>query len=171
MTPEQIRKFVVTREDAERYNPPAHKETTNLLYLAKDALGSKQFEMVLGIPKPGGGGEPHFHTDAEQIVFVLSGYGETEIEGARLPIGPGTMIFHPIGQVHRELARSEDFEVLVIYSPGIGVKNSRSFKMRAAEKAKPAAAKRKPSRRKASPAASRSGRGKTKAGGKKASRK
>ena len=133
MTPDEIRKFVVTREDAHRYNPPAHKDTTNLLYLAKDALGSNNFEVVVGLPRPGGGGEPHFHDKAEQIVFVLKGHGETEIEGARLPIGPGTMIFHPAGQVHRELARSEDFEVLVIYSPGIGVKNSASFRMKAGE--------------------------------------
>jgi quercetin dioxygenase-like cupin family protein len=130
MKPEEIRRYVVTRDDAQPYSPPAHTETTNLLYLPKGALGSRNFEMVLGMPRRGGGGEPHFHAEAEQIVYVLAGHGETEIEGARLPIGPGTMIFHPAGQVHRELAMSDDFEVLVIYSPGIGVKNSRSFQMR-----------------------------------------
>ena len=97
MKSEQIRRYVVTREDAHRYNPPAHKDTTNLLYLAKGALGSKQFEIVVGMPRKGGGGEPHFHKDAEQIIFVLAGQGETEIEGARHPIGPGTMVFHPAG--------------------------------------------------------------------------
>ena len=130
MMPEEIRKYVVTREDAHPYNPPAHTDTTNLLYLPKGFLGSKQFEMVLGMPKRGGGGEPHFHETAEQIIFVLKGHGETEIEGARLPISPGTMVFHPAGQVHRELAQSDDFEVLVIYSPGIGVKDSRAFRKR-----------------------------------------
>ena len=133
MKSEEIRRYVVTREDAHPYSPPAHKDTTNLLYLAKGALGSKQFEIVVGMPRKGGGGEPHFHKDAEQIIFVLAGQGETEIEGARLPIGPGTMVFHPAGQLHRELAVSDDFEVLVIYSPGIGVKNARSFQMRAAQ--------------------------------------
>lgn len=133
MKSEEIRRFVVTREDAHAYSPPAHTDTTNLLYLAKGALGSKQFEVILGMPRKGGGGEPHFHEEAEQIVFVLAGHGETEIEGARLPIGPGTMIFHPPGQLHRELALSDDFEVLVIYSPGIGVKESRSFRLRDAE--------------------------------------
>ena len=134
MDPKDIRRYVVTREDAHPYSPPAHKDTTNLLYLPKGALGSKQFEMVLGMPRRGGGGEPHFHKEAEQIVYVLAGHGETEIEGARLPIGPGTMIFHPPGQLHRELALSDDFQVLVIYSPGIGVKDSRSFRVRGEEK-------------------------------------
>ena len=130
MKAEEVRHYIVTEDDAHSYSPPAHTDTTNLLYLPKGALGSKQFEMVVGLPRPGGGGEPHFHQEAEQIVFVLAGQGETEIEGTRLPVGPGTMIFHPPGQLHRELAVSDDFKVLVIYSPGIGVKDSRSFRMR-----------------------------------------
>lgn len=129
-----IRQFVVTEKDAHRYNPPAHTDTTNLLYLAKGALGSKHFEVVVGMPRRGGGGNPHFHEEAEQIVFVLAGHGESEIEGARLPIGPGTLIFHPPGQLHREIALSDDFKVLVIYSPGIGVQDSRSFRIRGAQR-------------------------------------
>jgi quercetin dioxygenase-like cupin family protein len=133
MKEDDIRQYVVTREDAHPYSPPAHTDTTNLLYFPKGKLGSKQFEVVLGMPRRGGGGEPHFHEEAEQMVFVLAGHGETEIEGVRLPIGPGTMIYHPAGQLHRELAQSDDFQVLVIYSPGIGVKDSESFRMREAQ--------------------------------------
>ncbi len=130
MKEEDIRQYVVTEDEAQRYSPPAHTDTTNLLYLPRGACGSKQFEVVLGIPRKGGGGEPHFHDQAEQIVFVLAGHGETEIEGARYPIGPRTLIFHPPGLVHRELAVSEDFEVLVVYSPAIGVQDGRSFRIR-----------------------------------------
>ena len=133
MKAKDIQRYVLSEYDAHPYSPPAHTDTTNLLYLPRGALGSTQFEVVLGMPRRGGGGEPHFHQEAEQIVFVLTGHGETEIEGTRLPIGPRTMIFHPPGQLHRELALSDDFQVLVIYSPGIGVKDSRSFRMREGE--------------------------------------
>ena len=129
-TRDRLRRFVITPEEAESYTPPRHTGTTNLLYLARDQLGSKQFEVVMGRPVPGGGGEPHFHDRTEQLIFVLQGRGLSEMEGQQFEIGPRTLVFHPPGQVHRELAVTEDFEALVIYSPPFGVKNAAAFKNR-----------------------------------------
>lgn len=125
-----LRRYIVTEAEAEVYYPPAHSDTSNLLYLPEGFMGSKQFEVAIGRARPGGGGHPHFHDKAEQIVFVLQGHGESEMEGQRFPIGPRTLIFHPPGQVHRELAASDDFQALVIYSPGIGIKNEAVFQTR-----------------------------------------
>jgi len=129
-TRETLRRYIITDAEAERYTPPRHTGTTNLLYLAKDQLGSAQFEVVVGTPAPGGGGEPHFHDRAEQLVFVLQGRGVSEMEGERFEIGPRTLVFHPPGQVHRELAVTADFEVLVVYSPPFGVKHAAAFRQR-----------------------------------------
>jgi mannose-6-phosphate isomerase-like protein (cupin superfamily) len=128
--PSDLRRYIVTEGEAEVYYPPAHSDTSNMLYLPQGFMGSKQFEVAIGRAKPGGGGHPHYHEHAEQIVFVLQGHGESEMEGKRFPIGPRTLIFHPPGQMHRELATSDDFQALVIYSPGIGIKNQAVFQTR-----------------------------------------
>ncbi len=127
---EDLRRFIIAEADAERYVPPHHTETTNLLYLARGALGSTQFEVVVGHPRPGGGGEPHFHDRTEQLIYVLQGRGISEMEGERFEIGPRALVFHPPGQVHRELAVTEDFQALVVYSPPFGVKDAAAFRSR-----------------------------------------
>jgi len=130
MSRTDLRRYIITEDEAETYTPPHHVDTTNRLYLPKGALGSVQFEVVVGAPRPGGGGEPHFHDVTEQIIFVLRGRGLSEMEGEQFAIGPRTLVFHPPGQVHRELAVSDDFEALVVYSPPFGVKRAAAFRSR-----------------------------------------
>lgn len=126
----EYRRYIITPEEAMAYEPPRHRGTTNQRYLVKGQLGSRQMEVVVGGPRPGGGGEPHYHEGVEQVVFVLQGRGITEIEGEQFEIGPQTLVFHPPGQLHRELAVSEDFKVLVVYSPPLGLEETESFKQR-----------------------------------------
>jgi mannose-6-phosphate isomerase-like protein (cupin superfamily) len=52
------------------------------------------------------------------------------MEGEQFEIGPRTMVFHPPGQVHRELAVTKDFAALVVYSPPFGVKDAAAFRSR-----------------------------------------
>ncbi len=127
---EEYRRFIVGPDDAVAYQPPRHQATTNMLYLAQGQLGSEQLEVVVGGPKPGGGGEPHYHDGVEQVVFVLQGKGISEIEGEQFEIGPPPMVYPPAGQLHRELAVSDDFKLLVIYTPPVGLLNEESFKQR-----------------------------------------
>ena len=105
-----LRRYIIEEADAERYVPPRHAGTTNLLYLAAEQVGSRQFEVVVGKPARGGGGDPHFHDRTEQIVFVLQGRGLSEMEGEQFEIGPqlgserGTCALDPIGRhVKRQL--------------------------------------------------------------------
>jgi quercetin dioxygenase-like cupin family protein len=130
MTRDDLRQYIITEQEAESYTPPHHVDTTNRLYLPKGALGSRQFEVVVGAVKPGGGAEPHFHDGTEQIMFILRGQGLSEMEGEQFEIGPRTLIFHPPGQMHRVLAVSDDFEALVVYSPPFGVKRAAAFRSR-----------------------------------------
>ncbi len=126
----EYRRFIIPPDSATAYHPPRHQATTNLLYLAQGTLGCQSVEIVVGGPRPGGGGEPHYHDGVEQFVYVLQGQGISEIEGEQFEIGPNTLIYHPPGQLHRELAVSDDFKVLVIYTPPVGLLKEESFKQR-----------------------------------------
>jgi quercetin dioxygenase-like cupin family protein len=118
---------IITLEEAEVYSPPEHKGTVNHLLLSKEVLGSKNMEIVLGTPTKGSGGNPHSHSESEQAVFVLEGKGLSLIDGKQYEVGPNTLIFHPPGTVHGETALTDDFKVLVIYSPPIGLKDTKAF--------------------------------------------
>lgn len=127
---EEYQSFIIPPDKAFAYHPPRHQVTTNYLYLSSGDLGCQSTEIVVGGPRPGGGGEPHYHDGVEQFVFVLQGQGISEIEGEQFDIGPNTLIYHPPGQLHRELAVSDDFKVLVIYTPPVGLRSEESFKQR-----------------------------------------
>jgi len=127
--PTDIERYIIVPGQARAYEPPKHAGTVNYLYLSPQTHPGTKLEVIVGAPtRPGMGGHPHYHHDAEQIVFVLSGRGVTEIEGATCEIGPGTLVYHPPGQVHRELASSEDFRVLIVYAPPIGVLDAEAFR-------------------------------------------
>jgi len=65
-------------------------------------------------PKP----EWHTHTLGFQLVYVLKGWVEFEYEDAgRVRLEPGTSVYQPPGIRHREIAHSDDLELLEITSP------------------------------------------------------
>lgn len=68
---------------------------------------------------PAGASEvPHFHRQARQFFFVLSGTATLEIEGRRVTFGPGQGVHVPPGVPHRFFnASRSDVEFLVISSP------------------------------------------------------
>lgn len=49
---------------------------------------------------PGTGVEPHYHDNDEMWLFT-NGYGEVWLDGQRYDITPGTMVYTPMGSVHR----------------------------------------------------------------------
>ena len=57
------------------------------------------FQSIPG-QKQGAGVEPHYH-DGDEIWLFLSGHGEVWLDGQSMPITPGTMIYTPMGVVHR----------------------------------------------------------------------
>ncbi len=69
---------------------------------------------------PGAHPVPAWHTHALgfQFVYVLRGWVEFEYEDVgRVRLEPGTSVYQPPGVRHRELAHSDDLELLEITSP------------------------------------------------------
>lgn len=63
-------------------------------------------------------GEWHRHEVGLQLVYVLRGWARFEYEGVgEVLMETGTCVHQPPGIRHRELAHSEDFEVLEIVTP------------------------------------------------------
>jgi quercetin dioxygenase-like cupin family protein len=69
---------------------------------------------------PGEGAKPHWHTHdlAFQMVYVLRGWVRFEYEDVgEVELKPGDCVYQPPGIRHRELAHSDDLELLEITSP------------------------------------------------------
>ena len=69
---------------------------------------------------PGSPAQPHWHTHALdfQMVYVLRGWVEFEYEDVGIVrLEPGTSVYQPPGIRHREIAHSDDLELLEITSP------------------------------------------------------
>ncbi|MCP1677241.1 quercetin dioxygenase-like cupin family protein [Natronocella acetinitrilica] len=65
-------------------------------------------------PKP----EWHVHTVGFQLFYVLKGWVEFEYEDiGRVRMEAGSSVYQPSGVKHRELAHSDDLEVLEVVSP------------------------------------------------------
>lgn len=64
-------------------------------------------------------GEWHTHAIELQIIYVLKGWAIFEYEGqGEHRLEAGTCVHQPPGIRHREIAHSDDFEVLEIVLPG-----------------------------------------------------
>lgn len=70
---------------------------------------------------PGTHAEPQWHTHdlSFQLVYVLRGWVEFEYEDAgRVRLEPGSSVYQAPGVRHREIAHSDDLELLEITAPG-----------------------------------------------------
>lgn len=59
----------------------------------------------------------HTHPDAEEIIIVLRGTGRAISGDEEFPIGPGSVIFVPVGDRHlvENTSETEDMEVIFTY--------------------------------------------------------
>lgn len=77
-------------------------------------------KMWLGMSKvdPGSCSNPHTHSDAEEIFYVVSGYGQIRVGGEVADVGPGSCVFVPIGQEHQLINNhDETLKVVAVVSP------------------------------------------------------
>lgn len=88
----------------------------------KDATGGDYVAHVIranGTKDPDAVQQWHVHHCRFQFVMVLNGWAEFEYEGEGIHrIEKGDVIYQRPGIRHREIACSDDFEVLEIVSPG-----------------------------------------------------
>lgn len=71
-------------------------------------------------PVPGEHPVPEWHTHALafQMVYVLRGWVEFEYaDVGRVRLVPGSSVYQPPGVAHREVAHSDDLEMLEVTSP------------------------------------------------------
>jgi len=66
---------------------------------------------------PGQATERHYHREAEEIYFVLSGEGELELGGERKVVAPGEAALIPPGAWHRIRAGSAELRFLCCCAP------------------------------------------------------
>jgi len=111
---------IIRVDQLEKYSPDAHVGTVNRRIIGKETVGSKNFELVLGIVEPTGKAEPHFHTGIEQTVYVLEGRAEVEMMGEKQVVEPGDTIYIPPGEMHQVIVLGEQpAKFLIIYCPPI----------------------------------------------------
>ncbi|MBA4739579.1 MAG: cupin domain-containing protein [Burkholderiales bacterium] len=61
----------------------------------------------------------HHHDVSFQMVYILKGWAEFEYEGVgRKRLTAGTCVHQPPGIVHKEVAHSDDLELIEIVMPG-----------------------------------------------------
>ena len=80
--------------------------------------GQVEAHVIRAVPGAGMSGQPHRHGVRFQMVYVLQGWIEFEYEGqGMVRLEAGSSVYQPSGIRHREIAHSEDVEMLEIVMP------------------------------------------------------
>jgi len=107
------------------YSPDAHAGTVNMRIIGQETVGARNVEVVLGIIDPGGQAEPHFHTDIEQVIYLLEGRVEVGIRGEKEKMEPGDAVYFPPGEKHQvDVLGDQPARLLVIYAPPLQSKEN-----------------------------------------------
>ncbi len=88
---------------------------------ASPRSGTQGSVMVYGEEAAGSTSGLHYHMKADEFFYVLKGRGTITLGGEDISIGPGDMIFVPVGADHR-ITSSKDDPLTVIFildRPGI----------------------------------------------------
>ena len=81
--------------------------------------GRVEAHVIRAIPGAGLSGQPHLHSSSFQLVYVLKGWIEFEYEGQGIVrLEAGSSVYQPPEIRHREIAHSDDVEMLEIVMPG-----------------------------------------------------
>jgi quercetin dioxygenase-like cupin family protein len=75
--------------------------------------------VIRAVPGATFSGQPHLHRTTFQLVYVLKGWIEFEYEGHGIVrLDAGSCVHQPPAIRHREVAHSDDVEMLEIVMPG-----------------------------------------------------
>jgi quercetin dioxygenase-like cupin family protein len=88
------------------------------LGLRRATDGAVVAHVIRAVPGTGTSGEPHLHRTTFQLVYVLKGWIEFEYEGQGVVrLEAGSCVYQPPSIRHREIAHSDDVEMLEIVMP------------------------------------------------------
>lgn len=111
-------KWIVRESDVEGYSPANHEGTVNKRLIGPDSVGAKHLEVLLGTIECQKGALPHAHPDIEQVVYIISGTADVEMDGEKGAMGPGDCCYLPPNKKHVFTVTSkEPARIIVIYSP------------------------------------------------------
>jgi mannose-6-phosphate isomerase-like protein (cupin superfamily) len=81
--------------------------------------GRVEAHVIRAVPGTPFSGQPHLHRTTFQLVYVLNGWIEFEYEGQGVVrLEAGSCVHQPPSIRHREVAHSDDVEMLEIVMPG-----------------------------------------------------
>jgi quercetin dioxygenase-like cupin family protein len=88
------------------------------LGIAAATSGAVVAHVIRAVPGTTCSGAAHLHRTTFQLVYVLKGWIEFEYEGqGRVRLEAGSCVYQPPAIRHREIAHSEDVEMLEIVMP------------------------------------------------------
>lgn len=113
------------REDRNGYLLRPHEgeptAAAGVLIKASPASGTRGEVAILQPMTSGFSTGVHYHTDADEFFYVVSGKGTATIGKTSLPIEAGDFIFVPAGQDHRIKATEEVVLLVFLDRPGLDV--------------------------------------------------
>lgn len=80
--------------------PPNHFDAFSKMLVRPENADTKLFDFRISSYQPKGYVAPHIHNAQEQIYYIISGEALVEIDGARTPVDPYTVIHFPPGVEH-----------------------------------------------------------------------
>ena len=89
------------------------------LGIEQATAGQVVAHVIRAVPEQTCSGQAHLHHTTFQLVYVLKGWIEFEYEGQGVVrLEAGSCVYQPPGIRHREIAHSDDVEMLEVVMPG-----------------------------------------------------
>ena len=111
-------KWIIRESDVQGYSPANHEGTVNKRLIGPETVGSKHLEVLLGTIESQQGALPHAHPGIEQVVYMISGTADVELDGEKGSMQAGDCCFFPPDKKHIFTVTSkEPARIIVIYSP------------------------------------------------------
>jgi oxalate decarboxylase/phosphoglucose isomerase-like protein (cupin superfamily) len=84
-----------------------------------DTAGGETMTFGQVVLQPGKGHERHYHEDADEILFFISGEGAQMLDDEDpVPVGPGASVYVPKGVYHSTMNTGwEPLRFVVVYAP------------------------------------------------------
>jgi quercetin dioxygenase-like cupin family protein len=110
--------YTLDLANAESKNLP--KRTVRVLVGGASPLQSDRITFGVATVKPRTTMDPHTHETEEEIIYVLSGSGFVDMEGAKEEVKEGTVIQVPIGKSHSMSNQSdEEMNFIFCFNPPV----------------------------------------------------
>ena len=110
--------WIVREADVPGYSPANHHGTVNRRLIGAETVGARHLEVLVGTIEQNRGALPHAHPGIEQVVYMLSGTADVEMDGEKGRLQAGDCCFFPADKKHIfTVTSAEPARILVIYSP------------------------------------------------------